>query len=185
VTTRATRLRRWWTTIVTFSRLMAAIQRECAGIKELEMLCGSSIVGWWTWGWRSGLVGVETKSVCPLLNNREIGRLGTTNRVLVLARSFEESSADRRAPFVCEWVRGMRGATIGPKALRVAYAPIYLFPLFVTPRPIPGPTVVYSWQPSRIIYYPHRPTQVFYAHFVLTHAHPIKLPRSITHPKLL
>jgi hypothetical protein len=34
----------------------------------------------------------------------------------------------------------------------------------------------YSWQLSRIIYCPHRPTRVFYAHFVLTHAHPRKLP---------
>jgi hypothetical protein len=34
----------------------------------------------------------------------------------------------------------------------------------------------YSWQLSRIIYRPHRPTQVFCAHFVLTHAHLRKLP---------
>jgi hypothetical protein len=34
----------------------------------------------------------------------------------------------------------------------------------------------YSWQLSRIIYCPHRPTRVFCAHFVLTHAHPRKLP---------
>jgi hypothetical protein len=34
----------------------------------------------------------------------------------------------------------------------------------------------YSWQLSRIIYRPHRPTRVFCAHFVLTHAHPRKLP---------
>jgi hypothetical protein len=34
----------------------------------------------------------------------------------------------------------------------------------------------YSWQHSRIIYCPHRPTRVFCAHFVLTHAHPRKLP---------
>jgi hypothetical protein len=33
----------------------------------------------------------------------------------------------------------------------------------------------YSWQLSRIIYCPHKPTQAFYAHFVLTHAHPKKL----------
>jgi hypothetical protein len=33
----------------------------------------------------------------------------------------------------------------------------------------------YSCQLSRIIYRPHRPTQVFYAHFALTHAHPRKL----------
>jgi hypothetical protein len=33
----------------------------------------------------------------------------------------------------------------------------------------------YSWQLSRIIYCPHRPTRVFCAHFVLTHAHPRKL----------
>jgi hypothetical protein len=33
----------------------------------------------------------------------------------------------------------------------------------------------YSWQFSRIIYCPHRPTRVFCAHFVLTHAHPRKL----------
>ena len=32
------------------------------------------------------------------------------------------------------------------------------------------------WQLSRIIYCPHRPTRVFCAHFVLTHAHPRKLP---------
>jgi hypothetical protein len=30
----------------------------------------------------------------------------------------------------------------------------------------------YSWQLSRIIYRPHRPTRVFCVHFVLTHAHP-------------
>jgi hypothetical protein len=34
----------------------------------------------------------------------------------------------------------------------------------------------YSWQLSRIIYRPHRPTQVFCVRFVLTHAHPRKLP---------
>jgi hypothetical protein len=34
----------------------------------------------------------------------------------------------------------------------------------------------YSWQLSRIIYCPHRPTRVFCAHFVLTHAHLRKLP---------
>jgi hypothetical protein len=34
----------------------------------------------------------------------------------------------------------------------------------------------HSWQLSRIIYCPHRPTRVFCAHFVLTHAHPRKLP---------
>jgi hypothetical protein len=34
----------------------------------------------------------------------------------------------------------------------------------------------YSWQLARIIYCPHRPTRVFCAHFVLTHAHPRKLP---------
>jgi hypothetical protein len=33
----------------------------------------------------------------------------------------------------------------------------------------------YSWQLSRIIYCPHRPTQFFCAHFVLTHVHPRKL----------
>jgi hypothetical protein len=33
----------------------------------------------------------------------------------------------------------------------------------------------YSWKLSRIIYCPHRPTWVFCAHFVLTHAHPKKL----------
>jgi hypothetical protein len=43
----------------------------------------------------------------------------------------------------------------------------------------------YSWQLSRIIYCPHKPTRVFCAHFVLTHAHPRKTSRSITHPKLL
>jgi hypothetical protein len=32
----------------------------------------------------------------------------------------------------------------------------------------------YSCQLSRIIYCPHRPTRVFCAHFVLTHAHPRK-----------
>jgi hypothetical protein len=51
-----------------------------------------------------------------------------------------------------------------------------LIPL-VTPRPIPGPAGgTYSWQLARIIYCPHRPTRVFCAHFVLTHAHPRKLP---------
>jgi hypothetical protein len=34
----------------------------------------------------------------------------------------------------------------------------------------------YSWQLSRIIYCHHRPTRVFCAHFVLTHAQPRKLP---------
>jgi hypothetical protein len=34
----------------------------------------------------------------------------------------------------------------------------------------------YSWQLPRIIYRPYRPTRVFSAHFVLTHAHPRKLP---------
>jgi hypothetical protein len=34
----------------------------------------------------------------------------------------------------------------------------------------------YSWQLSRIIYCPHKPTRVFCAHFVLTRAHPRKLP---------
>jgi hypothetical protein len=34
----------------------------------------------------------------------------------------------------------------------------------------------YSLQLSRIIYRPHRPTRVFCAHFVHTHAHPRKLP---------
>jgi hypothetical protein len=34
----------------------------------------------------------------------------------------------------------------------------------------------YSWQLSRIIYHSHRPTRVFCAYFVLTHAHPRKLP---------
>jgi hypothetical protein len=34
----------------------------------------------------------------------------------------------------------------------------------------------YSWQLARIIYHPHRPTRVFCAHFVLTHARPRKLP---------
>jgi hypothetical protein len=34
----------------------------------------------------------------------------------------------------------------------------------------------YSWQLARIIYCPHRPTRVFCAHFVLTHAHSRKLP---------
>jgi hypothetical protein len=43
----------------------------------------------------------------------------------------------------------------------------------------------YSWQLSRIIYRLHRPTRVFYVHFVLTHAHPRKTSRSVTHPKLL
>jgi hypothetical protein len=33
----------------------------------------------------------------------------------------------------------------------------------------------YSWQLSRIIYCSHRPTRVFCAHFVLTHAHSRKL----------
>jgi hypothetical protein len=33
----------------------------------------------------------------------------------------------------------------------------------------------YSRQLARIIYCPHRPTRVFCAHFVLTHAHPRKL----------
>jgi hypothetical protein len=33
----------------------------------------------------------------------------------------------------------------------------------------------YSWQLSRIIYCPHRPTRAFCAHFVLTQAHPRKL----------
>jgi hypothetical protein len=40
----------------------------------------------------------------------------------------------------------------------------------------PWTSGTYSWQLSRIIYRPHRPTQVFCAHFVLTHAHPRKLP---------
>jgi hypothetical protein len=34
----------------------------------------------------------------------------------------------------------------------------------------------YSRQVARIIYCPHRPTRVFCVHFVLTHAHPRKLP---------
>jgi hypothetical protein len=33
----------------------------------------------------------------------------------------------------------------------------------------------YSWQLSRTLYCPHRPTRVFCAHFVLTHAHSRKL----------
>jgi hypothetical protein len=39
----------------------------------------------------------------------------------------------------------------------------------------PWTSGTYSWQLSRIIYCPHRPTRVFCAHFVLTHAHPRKL----------
>jgi hypothetical protein len=39
----------------------------------------------------------------------------------------------------------------------------------------PWTSGTYSWQLSRIIYRPHRPTRVFCAHFVLTHAHPRKL----------
>jgi hypothetical protein len=34
----------------------------------------------------------------------------------------------------------------------------------------------YSWQLSRIIYRPHKPTRVFCAYFILTRAHPRKLP---------
>jgi hypothetical protein len=34
----------------------------------------------------------------------------------------------------------------------------------------------YSFQLAWIIYCPHRPTRVLCAHFVLTHAHPRKLP---------
>jgi hypothetical protein len=40
----------------------------------------------------------------------------------------------------------------------------------------PWTSGTYSWQLYRIIYCPHRPTRVFCAHFVLTHAHPRKLP---------
>jgi hypothetical protein len=40
----------------------------------------------------------------------------------------------------------------------------------------PWTSGTYSWQLCRIIYRPHRPTRVFCAHFVLTHAHPRKLP---------
>ena len=45
----------------------------------------------------------------------------------------------------------------------------------VTPRLI-STSSTYSCQLSRIIYRPHRPTRVFCAHFVLTHAHPRKPP---------
>jgi hypothetical protein len=44
----------------------------------------------------------------------------------------------------------------------------------------PWTSGTYSWQLSRIIYHPHRPTQVFCAHFVLTHAHPGNFP--VGHP---
>jgi hypothetical protein len=40
----------------------------------------------------------------------------------------------------------------------------------------PWTSGTYSSQLSRIIYHPHRPTRVFCAHFVLTHAHLGKLP---------
>jgi hypothetical protein len=46
----------------------------------------------------------------------------------------------------------------------------------VTPCPIPGPTVLTHGSSLRIIYCSHRPTRVFCTHFVLTHAHPRKLP---------
>jgi hypothetical protein len=39
----------------------------------------------------------------------------------------------------------------------------------------PWTSGTYSWQLSRIIYHPHRPTWVFCTHFVLTHACPRKL----------
>jgi hypothetical protein len=39
----------------------------------------------------------------------------------------------------------------------------------------PWTSGTYSWQLSRIIYRPHRPTRVYCAHFVLTHVHPRKL----------
>jgi hypothetical protein len=39
----------------------------------------------------------------------------------------------------------------------------------------PWTSGTYSWQLSRTIYRPHRPTQLFCAHFVLTHAHQRKL----------
>jgi hypothetical protein len=49
-----------------------------------------------------------------------------------------------------------------------------------TSNPWTGGT--YSWQLTRIIYCPHRPTQVFCTHFVLTHAHTRKLPDRSPNP---
>jgi hypothetical protein len=46
-----------------------------------------------------------------------------------------------------------------------------------SPRPGP-PTPRSSLGPQE---YPHRPTHVFPAHFVLTHAHPRRTSRSVTH----
>jgi hypothetical protein len=63
---------------------------------------------------------------------------------------------------------------------------IYIFRdglVSVTHRPL-SDRCIYSWLPSRIIDHPHIPTKVFYVHIDLTHAHPRRLPRSVTHPKI-
>ena len=53
----------------------------------------------------------------------------------------------------------------------------------VTSRlPEVGP--VYLWQLSKDICYPHRPTHIFSAHFVLTRAHPGITFRTVTHPQI-
>jgi hypothetical protein len=52
-------------------------------------------------------------------------------------------------------------------------------PFVMTHLPEAGPA--YTWQLSRTPRIPHRPTHVFLAHFVLTHAHPGRTSRSVTH----
>ena len=42
----------------------------------------------------------------------------------------------------------------------------------------------YVWQLNQDTDYPHRPTHVFSAHFVLTRARPGRTSRSVTHPKI-
>src|SRR5664279_435723 len=54
---------------------------------------------------------------------------------------------------------------------------------FVTPRPPPSGPVTPGSSPGSLEW-PHRPTLVFSAHFVLTGAHPGRTSRSVTHPQI-
>src|SRR6266540_2586430 len=54
---------------------------------------------------------------------------------------------------------------------------------FVTPRPLrTGGS--YPGSSLGSLDYPHRPTLVFPAHFILTRAHPGRTSRSVTHPQI-
>ena len=49
---------------------------------------------------------------------------------------------------------------------------------------LPEARPAYIWQLNKDTDYPHRPTYVFSAHFVLTRAHPGSISRSGTHPEI-